>query len=118
MFLLTPFRCCYRIKFVCVHRHNLGGGGHSGVNCPLSVSLPNNCLVSQECVHVACEWANCVCVCVWCCVGVCVCVCVVWFLGVCDGVVCVCVCVFSADSTEWSPFFELDFFVNSLTPWP
>ena len=106
MFLLTPFRCCYRIKFVCVHRHNLGGGGHSGVNCPLSVSLPNNCLVSQECVHVACEWANCVCVCVWCCVGVCVCVCVVWFLGVCDGVVCVCVCVFSALIQQNGPHFS------------
>jgi hypothetical protein len=39
------------------------GGGRSGVKCPFSISLPNNNLVSQECVYLACEWANCMYLC-------------------------------------------------------
>ena len=47
--------------FVCIGTTGRGGGAMGG-KYPLSISVPNNNLASQEIVHLACEWANCVCV--------------------------------------------------------
>ena len=65
-FYFLHFDVITKLKlFVCIVITLEGQWGwRSGAKCPLTIFVPNNCLVSQECVHVACDWANCVCVCV------------------------------------------------------